>query len=86
MNKQDRLRMVSWLMFSTVLYTAAIYAGNPQIQTGLWKMGHITMGAFIGYWADRHLLGQMNYASSQGRQLSRAIIVAAAIIGMANGL
>jgi hypothetical protein len=85
-NQRDKLRMVSWLLLAVAFYTSAIYCTQPQIQTGLWKMGHITMGAFVGYWADRHLLGAITYSASQGRMISRAIIVAAAIIGMASGL
>jgi len=86
MNKQDKFRMVSWLLLAIAFYTSAVFCTQPQIQTALWKMGHITIGAFLGYWADRHLIGRMNFASSPGRMVSRAIIVAAAIIGMASGL
>jgi hypothetical protein len=78
--------MVSWLLLGVVFYTSAVFCTQPQVQTGLWKMGHITIGSFLGYWADRHLLGAIERDASQGRMLSRAIIVAAAIVGMASGL
>lgn len=94
MTKDARLRMISWLLVSAALYGSSILlvALCPpsgvwaQLQTGLWKLGNITVGAFLGYWADRHLYGRMGPTASTGRQIARALIVAASILGVSLGL
>lgn len=86
MSKRDKLRMAHWLMFAAMLYIAAICTHQPQLQTGLWKAGHITSGAFLGYWIDRNLFERVTPASSGARLTARAVVVAASVIGMAFGL
>lgn len=87
MNEKEYFRMFQWLLLAACFYIAAVIVQQPQIQTGLWKAGHITSGAFLGYWIDRHLFGR--YTSDPGythRVIARAIVVGACIFGMALGL
>lgn len=86
--KRNKTRMVQWFLLAAIFYAAAILVPeNPQLQTALWKCGHITLGSFIGYWVDRHLFGRLVVLSApNGRLLARAIVVSAAVIGMAFGL
>lgn len=86
MRNNDKLRMVEWILLAIALYVSAMLVSNPQLQTGLWKAGHITSGAFIGYWIDRQLLGRVVGDVTQGRIIARAVVVAAAVWGMACGL
>jgi hypothetical protein len=79
--------MVEWLAIAALFYLLAMYAvSQPQMQTALWKCGHITIGAFAGYWIDRNLYGRIDDAAQSGRMVARAVVVAAAIVGMAFGL
>lgn len=87
MNQKNLLRMLPWLLLSACCYAAAVVVSQPQLQTGLWKAGHITAGAYLGYWIDRHLFGPVDRLSGfKERMAARAIVVAAAILGMAFGL
>lgn len=86
MSKQDKLRMVQWLLLAAIFYATALFVSHPQIQTAVWKCGHITVGAFGGYWIDRNLYGRLMPESAPSRVIARAIVVAAAILGMAFGL
>lgn len=84
---KDKLRMIQWLLIAAVFYGAAMIVQQPQAQTGLWKAGHITSGAFLGYWIDRHLFGRYDHSDiNTNRVLARAIVAGAAILGMAFGL
>ncbi len=87
MTHRDYTRMAQWLILAACLYLAAVFVAQPQLQTGLWKAGHITSGAYLGYWIDRHLFGR--YSSDHAytpRALARAIVVGACVFGMALGL
>ncbi len=88
MTEKDYLRMIQWLALAAMFYVAAVLVSQPQLQTGLWKLGHITIGGYVGYWLDRHLLGRYVAFehSHTPRVIARAIIVCAAILGMAFGL
>lgn len=86
MTYRDKLRMFEWLLLAAFFYALAVMVVQPQLETGLWKAGHITSGAFIGYWMDRNLNGRIISPPSDQRLLVRAIVVAAAILGMAFGL
>lgn len=88
MNEKNILRMLQWLILAAGFYIAAILTDQPQLQTGLWKAGHITLGAYLGYWIDCHLFGHFRPTTETCtyRALARAIIVSAAILGMAFGL
>lgn len=83
----NRLRMIGWLAMAVVFYALAIVLKDQvQISTGLWKAGHITSGGYLGYWMDRKLYGRLMPHDPSERTISRAIIVAACIVGMAFGL
>jgi hypothetical protein len=86
----DRLRMITWLIFGLALYLASWFAGtdHPFIQTILYKTGHVTTLAWIGYWIARHAIGRIGLASkpTDGEYLARAIIVAGVIIAGSLGL
>lgn len=94
MKEKELFRMAQWLLLAAVFYALALSITVPteggklaMIQTGLWKAGHITSGAFLGYWIDRHLFGRFtsdHYYTP--RAVARAILVSAAILGMAFGL
>ena len=86
MSKQDKLRMIQWLLLAALFYALAAVMGQPQLQTALWKCGHITVGFFGGYWADRNLYGRLEADATQGRVVARALVVGAAVLGMAFGL
>lgn len=87
MSRRDKIRMSQWLVLAMAFYLTAMYiAIQPQLQTALWKCGHITVGAFAGYWIDRNLYGRLEAEAEHGRIVARAIVVAAAILGMAFGL
>lgn len=87
MNQKDYSRMIPWLLMATCFYIAAILVQQPQIETGLWKAGHITSGAYLGYWIDRHLFGRYNHDDVvTNRILARALVVGACVFGMALGL
>jgi len=80
-------RMLSWLALAAIFYTLAIvFIAEPQVSTGLWKFGHVTAGAYIGFWIDRHAFSQVTLRSTDGRLLVRAVIMAAAILGVCFGL
>ncbi len=81
-----KLRMAEWLLLSMVLYGCAFYIQHPQIQTALWKAGHINTAAFLGYWIARKIFGRFDSTSDPIKQLARGVVIAACIIGMALGL
>jgi len=82
------LRMAPWLLVAAALYFTALNIAQPQMQTLLWKLGHITLGANLGYWIDRTAFRDRYDASKPDpmRALSRAIIMAAAMLGISLGL
>ena len=84
----DRMRMVIWLAFGLAAYAASLFVGpsNPVIQTTLYKIGHVTTLAWIGYWISRHSVGRITTTATQGDKLSRALVVGAVIIAGSLGL
>ncbi len=92
----DRFRMFQWLMLSIVVYFLASVLGDmtgatdaglyPRLQTVLWKVGHLNLAAFLGYWIDRRAFRiRIDAASPAMEHIRRAIIIAAAMLayGMA---
>jgi hypothetical protein len=81
-------RMLPWALLALLFYTAALATAQPQIQTLLWKVGHITLGANIGYWIDRTAFqDRLNPNTTDPiRAMARAVVVAAAILGLSLGL
>lgn len=86
----DRMRMITWLIFGLALYLASWFAGNdhPFIQTILYKTGHVTTLAWVGYWISRHAVGRISQTAktTEGQYLARAIIIAGVIIAGSLGL
>jgi len=81
-----------WLLVA-VLTLVAMLLALPQQAPGLvWNVGKVTLGIWIGYWADRTLFP---YArpdqpreglSPNTAMLRRAILVAAVVIGLGLGV
>lgn len=87
MNKSDVSRMIHWLLLAAIFYVSAVFVQQPQLQTGLWKAGHITLGAYLGYWIDRHLFGRYSFDHAYApRAIARAVVVGTCVLGMAFGL
>lgn len=87
----DKMRMAQWLLLSLVVYLlATLLAGMhgptdaglyPRLQTVLWKVGHLNLSAFIGYWIDRRAFRmRIDSASPSGEHIRRAIIIGAAML------
>ncbi len=84
---KDYFRMFPWLLFAAVFYVIALNVAMPQVQTLCWKLGNVTVAAFVGYWIDRHAFRDRIDAMSSGLMLiRRALIIAAAMISVALGL
>lgn len=82
-------RGATWLVAGLCLLGASVWIGvaHPQAQTAMWKMGLATLAAWTGYWISRAVLGRIDRAGPNGRDLiARAILVAAVIIGVCSGL
>lgn len=84
----DKFRMAIWLAFGIVAYLLSLYVGpaNPIIQTTLYKVGHVTTLAWIGYWISRNAIGRLDLTSDQGDKLGRALVMGAVIIAGSLGL
>lgn len=76
-------RMVGWLVMGLVFYAASILVGNahPQPQVALWKLGHVTMFSFVGYWIARRAVGRLAVVLDGRYTNAEAIIVAANVLG-----
>lgn len=83
---RDYSRMLEWLTLAAMFYAVALSVPQPQLQTLFWKLGHVTVGCYVGYVADRQLFGRLTGESGGQRQIARAIIVLAVIYGIAGGL
>jgi hypothetical protein len=90
-NPRDKTRMIQWLLLSVAVYLiAALLAGMPaasdagqlpRLQTVLWKVGHLNLAAYIGYWIDRHAYrDRVDLTSPYLMHIRRAIIIAASMI------
>lgn len=95
----DFARMIVWLLAGLALYAAAMMVGSdrPAVQTVLYKLGHVTTLAWVGYWLARGALGRIvsndnhrkNYTarpSAPIELLARAVLVGAVIIAGSLGL
>jgi hypothetical protein len=90
---RDKTRMSQWLLLSLLAYVvAAILAGMgdegmyPRAQTVLWKVGHLNLAAYLGYWIDRNAFrDRLDPMTPYLGHIRRAIIMAATMIafGMA---
>lgn len=82
-------RMVQWLAGAAVCYALALLAfhDQPQLQTLCWKLGNVTVAAYVGFWIDRNLSRKPLTDQSPGHEhIRRAIIVAAVMLAVGLGL
>ena len=91
-------RMMQWGLFSLFLYGLVICKVWPLIlQAALTKGANVNAGAFLGYWIDRTLFIGFDYrfdadpnsisdVAKAARVVSRAIVVAASVIGLSMGI
>ncbi len=81
-------RMALWLVAGLIFYTCAVVVGAsyPAIQTVLYKMGHVTTLAWVGYWIARQALGRIDVASDPTDRVARAVLVGAIILAGSMGL
>ena len=87
---KDKFRMAQWLLMAVLFYGSAllVFGDQPQLQTLAWKLGNLTVAAFVGYWIDRRafLDARLNPHSPPLLQMRRAVIMAAAMLAVAMGL
>lgn len=87
-------RMFQWLLIAAALYASAMtlhyFSTGPTlwspIETVLWKLGHVTVAGFAGYWLDRSLFRDRISANDKTCHMRRAVIVAAVVVAVAMGL
>lgn len=82
-------RMGAWLVSGILFYLASMAVGieHPQLQTALWKLGHVTIFAWLGYLVACRTTGRVAWENANTQQLvARAIIIGAAMIAGAHGL
>lgn len=94
--RTEPFRMADWLILSVLAYlTATILAAIPaptladahaslfpRLQTVLWKVGHLNLAAYIGYWVDRKAFRDRIYPGCPPLlMLRRALVMAACILG-----
>jgi hypothetical protein len=57
MSKIDKTRMINWLLVAGLFYAVAygmlVAEVSGPFQTLAWKLGHVTLGGFVGYRLDR---------------------------------
>lgn len=80
------LRMTPFALVSIACYALALNVADIQIQTLLWKIGHITVAAHVGYWIDVAALGHVTGEDQDTRRVARALIIAGAMLAIAMGL
>lgn len=91
-NISDKFRMVQWLLMSFLVYLVAAFLASqagptdaglyPRAQTVLWKVGHLNLAAFLGYWVDRNAFrdNRIYAGTSPLAQIRRAIIIGACML------
>lgn len=91
MMSKERLRMFQWLLLSLLAYfVAAQLAGMhgdtdaglwPRAQTVLWKIGHLNLAAYLGYWIDRNAFrDRIDRMSPYLMHVRRAVIIGTTMI------
>ena len=94
---KDKLRMIQWLLIALTLYglalgLAALHNGElppvwVPLETAAWKLGNVTVAAFVGYWIDRQAFrSRFNENSSPLEGIRRGLVMAAAMLAVALGL
>lgn len=84
----DKSRASPLAALFILTFCATIFLNPVKLGPAIWGVAKVTLGAYIGYWADRlcfrpedrpHLLSGIAQGTAWKR---RALIVAAGIIGM----
>lgn len=87
---KDKFRMMQWLLIAAFFYGLAllVFGDQPQLQTLAWKLGNLTVAAFVGYWIDRRAFmdARLDPHSPPLLQMRRAVIMAASMLAVAMGL
>jgi hypothetical protein len=88
---KNALRMVEWLVIALAFYAAALLmlqlGHQGPVQTIIWKLGHVTMGGYAGYWIDRAAFRDRIRQDSQPLvMIRRAIIIFGAMYTIGTGL
>jgi hypothetical protein len=92
LSEREKTRMLQWLVLSLLAYgLAALLAAVPgptdagqvpRVQAVLWKVGHLNLAAYIGFWVDKHAFrDRIDPDTNALFHIRRAIVIAAAMIG-----
>ena len=82
----DVSRMLPWLLMSVLCYGVALNIEHIQLQTLLWKIGHLNVGAHLGYWVARKTIGRLYTTSPAGDRIARALVIVGAMLAISQGL
>lgn len=88
LSARDQRRMLIWLLIGIALYVASALLGpnHPATQTVLYKLGHVTTLAWVGYWIARNALGRLQLGATPTDRLARALLIGAVVIAGSLGL
>jgi len=88
--KSEKMRMVEWLLLAALFYMGCVVLRalemEPQVQVVLWKLGNVTVAAYVGYWIDRRAFTRVMVTTTPLEQVRRAIVMAAAMLSVSLGL
>lgn len=87
----NKTRMIEWLLLAALFYAVAyimlLLGNNGPIQTLTWKLGHVTLGGFAGYWLDRAAFrDRINKTSPPLMMIRRSIIMFGAMYTLGAGM
>lgn len=85
------LRNAFWLALSFVLYGLAMcladYDALSKVQIILWKVGHVNIAAFVGYWLDRTVFqDRIHYETPLILHIRRAVMIVGAMVSVSLGM
>lgn len=92
---KDKSRMLGWLLMALAVYVIAALLAHlpgdggqwPRAQVVLWRIGHLMIGVWLGYGADRALYrDRIDDSTPALIHIRRALIVGVIVIGMAVAL
>jgi hypothetical protein len=89
--RRDLMRMAEWLLVALVLYVSALllmrHGDAGPVQTLIWKLGHVTLGGYAGYWIDRKAFrDRIRQDSHPLVMIRRAIIIFGSMYTLGTGL
>lgn len=94
----DKLRAGPWLVLALIATVLVAILHPHQIGVLIWSLCKLSLGAYLGYWIDRTIFpyarphtfvderSPESHATARSCMIRRAIIIAAAIIGLAVGV